>query len=68
MLDESAVQTTQMSVASHGLDSMIGAEFRNWLFREFKIDVPFQQLLAGTLTIAELAQMLCEKVVAAGHA
>ncbi|KAH7308948.1 KR domain-containing protein [Stachybotrys elegans] len=49
------------SVASHGLDSMIGAEFRNWIFREFQVNVPFQQLLAGSLTIAQLAGMICEQ-------
>lgn len=62
MIEEDSIQPTQKSVASHGLDSMIGAEFRNWIFREFKIDVPFQQLLAGSLTISELAQMIYKKV------
>ncbi len=62
MIDEDSIQPTQRSVASHGLDSMIGAEFRNWIFREFKIKVPFQQLLAGSLTISQLALMVCEKV------
>ncbi|KAK8061768.1 polyketide synthase [Apiospora phragmitis] len=52
MLEEDQVQMTQSSIASHGLDSMIGTEFRNWIFREFKVDVPFQQLLAGSLTEA----------------
>ncbi|EHK21941.1 uncharacterized protein TRIVIDRAFT_222611 [Trichoderma virens Gv29-8] len=28
-----------------GIDSMIGAELRNWIFKEYMIDVPFQQLL-----------------------
>nr|APX43983.1 polyketide synthase [Pestalotiopsis microspora] len=63
LIDEDSIQPTQKSVASHGLDSMIGAEFRNWVFREFKVDVPFQQLLAGSLTISDLARMLCKKVV-----
>lgn len=62
MLEESSVDAKQKSVASHGLDSMIGAEFRNWIFREFKVDVPFQQLLAGSLTISELARLLCDRV------
>ncbi|KAL8771520.1 MAG: hypothetical protein Q9194_004856, partial [Teloschistes cf. exilis] len=39
------------SIGDHGLDSMIGAEFRNWVFRELGMDVPFQRLLAPTLTI-----------------
>lgn len=65
MLDEAKVieGASSGSVASHGLDSMIGAEFRNWIFREFGFDVPFQQLLAGSLTISELGAMLCTKVI-----
>ncbi|KAI1635007.1 ketoacyl-synt-domain-containing protein [Biscogniauxia mediterranea] len=43
------------SIASYGLDSMIGAEMRSWLFREFGLDFPFQQLLAPTLTFRSLA-------------
>jgi hypothetical protein len=62
MIEEDAIDMTQKSVASHGLDSMIGAEFRNWIFREFKIDLPFQQLLAGSLTILELAQKIYKEV------
>ncbi|KAI1502975.1 putative polyketide synthase [Biscogniauxia marginata] len=63
MIEVESIHSTQKSVASHGLDSMIGAEFRNWIFREFKVEVPFQQLLEGGLTILELAKMLCEKAV-----
>ncbi|KAI1483084.1 ketoacyl-synt-domain-containing protein [Daldinia eschscholtzii] len=62
MIDMGRIETTERSVAEYGLDSMIGAEFRNWIFREFGVDVPFQQLLASTLTLSKLAQMLCEKV------
>ncbi|KAI1317532.1 reducing type I polyketide synthase [Xylariaceae sp. FL0255] len=62
LIDEGSVHTTQKSVASYGLDSMIGAEFRNWIFRQFGVDMPFQKLLAGTMTIAELALVLCETV------
>ncbi|KAI2618912.1 KR domain-containing protein [Hypoxylon sp. NC1633] len=62
MIEEDQVQTTQKSVSNHGLDSMIGAEFRSWIFREFGVDIPFQQLLSGTLTLHKLAEILCEKV------
>ncbi|KAK8859176.1 lovastatin nonaketide synthase [Apiospora arundinis] len=47
------------SVASYGIDSMIGAEFRNWLFTEFAIDIPFQKLLAATMTPRKLASQIC---------
>ncbi|KAI0025583.1 putative polyketide synthase [Xylariomycetidae sp. FL0641] len=62
MLEEADVAVAGKSIASHGLDSMIGAEFRNWLFREFGADIPFQQLLAGSLTLTELAKTLCARV------
>ncbi|RYP74755.1 hypothetical protein DL771_002819 [Monosporascus sp. 5C6A] len=62
MIEEESIQPTKKSVASHGLDSMIGAEFRNWIYREFKVDVPFQKLLAGSGSVSELAKTLCEKV------
>lgn len=50
------------SVASYGLDSMIGTEFRNWLFKEFRADVPYQKLLAPSLTINDFAAELYETV------
>ncbi|KAJ5958028.1 polyketide synthase-nonribosomal peptide synthetase [Penicillium vulpinum] len=43
------------SIASYGLDSMIGAEMRNWLFREFGLDYSFQNLLSPSLTFNGLA-------------
>jgi len=43
------------SVASFGLDSMIGAEFRNWLFKEFGFQVSFPVLLAPDLSIKGLS-------------
>lgn len=43
------------SLGSYGLDSMIGAEMRTWIFKEFGLDYPFQKLLAPTLTFKVLA-------------
>lgn len=48
------------SVASYGLDSMIGTEFRSWVFKEFGTDIPYQKLLAPSLTIKGLALDLYE--------
>lgn len=62
MVDTESVQLTRKSIASHGLDSMIGAEFRNWTLREFKVNIPFQQLPAGSLTATEPVRMLCERI------
>ena len=63
MIDASEFQVDAASIGSYGLDSMIGAEFRNWVFREFKMDVPFQRLLAADLTISKFATDLCMKVL-----
>ena len=43
------------SIAAYGLDSMIGAELRNWIFKEFGLDIGFQTLLAPTLTFKSLS-------------
>ena len=62
MLDAEQIDIESRSIADHGIDSMIGAELRNWIFKEFAIDVPFQQLLAPTLTIAKLSTQICESM------
>ena len=48
------------SIAAYGLDSMIGAELRNWLFKEFGLDIGFQMLLAPTLTFEALSKTVGE--------
>ncbi|KAI2634451.1 hypothetical protein GGS21DRAFT_543554 [Xylaria nigripes] len=50
------------SIASYGLDSMIGAEFRTWLFKEFGLDYPFQKLLASTLSFKMLSNAIIDEV------
>ena len=62
LIDEAEFQLEDRSMASYGLDSMIGADFRNWIFREFKVDMPFQQLLGQDLTIVKFAAVICGKV------
>lgn len=57
---EAVVPEAARSVASYGLDSMIGTEFRNWLFKEFGSDIPYQKLLAPSLTIEALAREFYE--------
>jgi hypothetical protein len=61
MINEDDIKGGTSSLANIGLDSMIGAEFRNWIYREFKVDMPFQQLLAGHLTIGRLADDIVGK-------
>lgn len=46
------------SISSFGLDSMVGAELRNWLFKELGLKIAFQDLLAPTLTFGALAEMV----------
>ncbi|KAL9127726.1 MAG: hypothetical protein Q9217_003456 [Psora testacea] len=48
------------SLGSYGLDSMIGAEMRTWIFKEFGLDYPFQKLLAPTLSFRGLAGVVAE--------
>ncbi|TAQ89187.1 hypothetical protein B7494_g2486 [Chlorociboria aeruginascens] len=48
------------SIASYGLDSMIGAELRNWLFKEFGLDMGFQTLLLPTMTFKSLSVVVAE--------
>ncbi|CAJ2500303.1 Uu.00g031560.m01.CDS01 [Anthostomella pinea] len=50
------------SIASYGLDSMIGAEMRTWPFSEFALDFPFQKLLTPTLTFMGLAAVAGESI------
>jgi hypothetical protein len=47
------------SIASYGVDSMIGAELRNWIFKELALDIAFQQLLSPSLTILKFAELVC---------
>ncbi|EFR04320.1 lovastatin nonaketide synthase [Nannizzia gypsea CBS 118893] len=47
------------SIASYGIDSMIGAELRNWIFKNLGLDISFQQLLNQSLTVTQFAQKVC---------
>lgn len=60
-IDLAEFEPDHRSIASYGLDSMIGAELRNWIFRELKVEVPFQHLLGPTLTITKFALEMCAK-------
>ena len=48
------------SLGSYGLDSIIGAEMRTWIFKEFGLDYPFQKLLVPTITFKKLAGVVAE--------
>ena len=55
LIDIANFEDPTVPIASYGLDSMIGAELRNCIFKEYALDIPFQQLLGATLTIGKFA-------------
>lgn len=61
MLEHADVRVNEGSITSYGIDSMIGAELRTWIFKEFAVDIPFQQLLGATFTIFKFADFVCTK-------
>ncbi|RDI84031.1 hypothetical protein Vi05172_g6068 [Venturia inaequalis] len=48
------------TLSAYGMDSMIGAELRSWLQREFHADVPFLALLDQNLTFVALSALVHE--------
>ena len=62
MIPTDGFETDGRSVGSYGLDSMIGAELRTWLFKEFGLDIGFQTLLGLTLTFTSLAKMVADQL------
>jgi hypothetical protein len=58
-VEEFSDESSGRSIASYGIDSMIGAELRNWIFKELGLDVAFQQLLSPSLTIPKFAELIC---------
>lgn len=42
------------SVVMYGMDSMIGGELRNWLYREMRVDLSFLELLSPSITIEKM--------------
>lgn len=53
-----AMQLEGKSVGAHGLDSMIGVELRNWLFKELQLNIAFQDLLSQTLSFKGLSELV----------
>ncbi|KAG7008896.1 hypothetical protein G7Y79_00004g014800 [Physcia stellaris] len=51
-------------LAAYGMDSMLAAEFRTWIFRVFKIDVPFLELMSATVSLAALVENIKTKIKA----
>ncbi|PQE21953.1 polyketide synthase protein [Rutstroemia sp. NJR-2017a WRK4] len=47
---------TETPINKYGIDSMIAAELRNWLFTKFGKDIPLLTMLAPTTTVRTLAE------------
>ncbi|KAI1439451.1 putative polyketide synthase [Annulohypoxylon stygium] len=48
-------------LATFGLDSMLAAEFRTFIFRSFEVDIPFESLLSRQITIGSIAAIVIEQ-------
>ena len=55
---------TKKPIASFGMDSMIAAEFRTWLWTVFKVDIPFLDILSSTNHLQTLTDMVEQGLVA----
>ncbi len=53
----------QTRLGEFGMDSMLAAEFRMFLFHALNIDVPFQTLLENDTTVAQLTQMVVQRLL-----
>ncbi|KAI1775109.1 polyketide synthase-like protein [Hypoxylon cercidicola] len=51
------------SFAQFGIDSMIAAEFRTWVWNSFKVDVPFLDLLSYHKSLDTVADLLEETLL-----
>ena len=47
-----------LPINDYGIDSMIAAELRNWLFISFGTDIPLLDMLSPTVTIEELGRQV----------
>ncbi|EED18128.1 polyketide synthase, putative [Talaromyces stipitatus ATCC 10500] len=61
LIDLDEFEPDTRSIGDYGLDSMIGSTLRNWIFKEYELDIPFQQLVAPSLTITKFAKQVCAK-------
>lgn len=58
MLPLETLEVDGLSIGEYGLDSMIGMEMRNWLFKDLGLNIAFQELLAATMTFKTLAVLV----------
>lgn len=53
----------ETKLADFGMDSMLSAEFRTYIFNVFKVEVPFLTLLGKTTTVGSLTEMVTEGMI-----
>jgi aryl carrier-like protein len=59
LLLQSAQQIDEgASLSRFGLDSMLAAELRTWIYRTFQVDVSSLALMAGSMTVRMLGEMV----------
>jgi aryl carrier-like protein len=54
-------------MTSYGIDSMISAELRNWLFKTFGLDVAFTELARKGMKVEELSKRIVSKLLSKGE-
>lgn len=52
-------------IADYGIDSMITAELRNWLFNSFRLNISFIELVNKGVTVQKLAKIVEDKLLEA---
>ncbi|KAF5679757.1 hypothetical protein FDENT_8623 [Fusarium denticulatum] len=60
LIPTEAFELDGTSIVAYGLDSMIGADLRNWLFKQFGLEMSFQYLLAPKMTVRALSTTVFE--------
>lgn len=50
------------SLSKYGMDSMLAAEFRTWIFQGFKVDIPFLTLLNKSCSIDLVSELVVAEV------
>ena len=62
MLSPDTFNMQGRSIASYGVDSMIGVELRSWLFKELGLEIAFQTLLGPKMDFATLAHLVVDRL------
>ncbi|KAI1120200.1 polyketide synthase [Nemania abortiva] len=55
------------SLAEFGVDSMIAAEFRTWIWTTFRVDIPFLDLLSKQKTLSMLSGIIAAEISSIDH-